>query len=348
MSFARELLMQTKFFTGDKYMLSMKGPSYTISVFCLLLIASLLIMISSGCKKEKVFTIGYVNPNSEEEEGAQGFLRNMPKFGFIEGENVTYIKSEAKDIKVMENALKDMVAKRVDLIFTMTTPATKMAKQLTDGTNIPVVFIMYNAVGTGVVNSLVRPGGNLTGVQLRGSTPKSLEFLLRIAPDTKHILVPVKFDTGAAKQSLEDLKQSAAKCGLKVTVSEVATVEELRASMSSMPQDTDAVFLLHSWLVGSNMDIVMDKAIKRHVPVISAGHVDFKNGVMLSYAPLDDRSGSQAARLARSILFDKNSPADLPVETADFFLGVNLKTAQSIGLIIPDDILQQADFIIRK
>jgi putative ABC transport system substrate-binding protein len=316
----------------------------------LIAVSLTLLLINYSCQRqtEKTYVIGYINPNPEEEEGAQGFLRNMPKFGFVEGKNVTYIKSETKDKKVIESALKEMAEKRVDLIFTMTTPAAKMAKKITEGTNIPVVFIMYNAVKTGVVKSLIHPGGNLTGVQLSGSTPKSLEFLTQIAPRARHILVPIKFDTGAAQQSLEDLKESAIKCGYKITVSEVATVEDLRAAMSSMPTDVDAIFLLHSWLVGTNIETVIDNAIKRKVPVISAGHVDFKNGVVLSYSPLDDRSGFQAARQARSILIDKMKPSDLPVETADFFLGINLKNARAMGLNIPESILQQADFVIRE
>jgi putative ABC transport system substrate-binding protein len=327
-----------------------KNKTYISLSFICVAVTLALLLVSYACRqqKQKTYVIGYINPNPEEEEGAQGFLRNMPKFGFIEGKNVTYIKFEGRDKKAMEAALKDMAAKHVDLIFTMTTPAALIAKQVTEGTNIPIVFIMYNAVGTGVVKSLIHPGGNLTGIQLRGSAPKSLEFLLAVAPHAKHIFVPIKFDTGAAKQSLEDLKQGSVKCGFKVTVSEVDTVEDLRAAMSSMPGDADAIFLLHSWLVGSNMNIVIDNAIKRKVPVFSAGHVDYKNGVVLSYAPSDDRSGLQAARLARAILQDGNAPADLPVETADFFLGINLKTAESMGFEIPNTILQQADFIIRE
>jgi putative ABC transport system substrate-binding protein len=241
-----------------------------------------------------------------------------------------------------------MAAKRVDLIFTMTTPAAQMAKQATEGTNIPVVHICYDPVRSGIVKSLTNPGGNITGVQLSGSTQKSLEFLRAIAPHAKHIFVPVKFDTRAALQGLEDLKQEALKFSLNITVAEVPTVDGLRASMSSMPRDIDAVFMLHSWLVGSNIDIVLDNAVKQKVPVISAGHVDYKNGVVLSYSPTDDRKGFQAARLADSILHKGTLPADLPVETADFLLGINLKTAQSMGLEIPNDILQQADFIVRK
>jgi len=312
------------------------------------IIISLAPFILHGCTTEQVFTIGYINPNPEEEEGAQGFLRNMPKYGFIEGNNVTYIKFEDRDIKGMEAALKDMAAKRVDMIFTMTTPAVKLAKQATEGTGIPVVFVQYDAVRSGVIKGLTNPGGNITGIQLRGSTQKSLEFLRAIAPHTKHIFVPVKFDTGGALHSLEELKQEAAKFGLNISVSEISTVEELRSSMASLPKDVDAIFLVHSWLVGSNLNVVIDNAIKRKIPVFSAGHVDYKNGVVFSYAPTDDRTGSQAARMAHSILHDGILPADLPVETADFFLGINLMTAQAMGIKIPNEILQQADFIIRE
>jgi putative ABC transport system substrate-binding protein len=322
---------------------------FFLSLICIAVSLGLL-LVSYACrqKKEKPYVIGYVNPNPELEEGAQGFLRNMPKFGFIEGKNVTYIKFEGKDKKAMEAALKDMAAKHVDLIFTMTTPAAKMAKQITEGTNIPVVFIMYDAVRSGVVKNLTGPGGNMTGVQLRGSTQKSLEFLRTIVPNAKHLFVPVKFDTGGALHNLEDLRKDAAKFNIEVMASEVTTVEDLRASMSSLPKDTDAIFLLHSWLVGSNMNIVIDNAIKRKVPVFSAGHVDYKNGVVLSYGPTDDRSGLQAARLAHNILHNSALPSHLPVATADFLLGINLKTAKAMGLEIPNDILQQADFIIPK
>ncbi len=322
-------------------------PYFYMSIMLIAVLLTLLLINYACQKKEKSYVLGFINPNPLEEEGAQGFLRNMPEFGFIEGKNLTYMKTETKDVKVIDNAINDMVAKPVDLIFTMSTPAAKLAKKATEGGNIPVVFVMYNAAGSGVIESLVRPGGNLTGIQLRGSTPKSLEFLRAIAPDAKHIFVPVKFDTGAARQSLKDLNESAAKAGFKITVSEVATVEELHRSLSSMPGDVDAIFPLHSWLVGSNLDVVLDYAIKRKIPVISAGHVDYKKGVVLSYSPTDERTGSQAARLAHSIL-KGTPPADLPVETADFFLGINLKTAQAVGIEIPNDILQQADFIIRE
>ena len=293
------------------------------------------------------YIIGYINPNPTEFEGAQGFLRNLPKYGYIEGQNTTLIKVESKDKAEIEKAIRSMVTKKVDLIFSMTTPATKMAKKLTQGSDIPVVFILYDAISSGVAESLLTHKGNLTGVQLRGSTPKSLEKLLGIAPGTKHILTPVCFDTGAAKRSLEDLKNAAHKLGLQLSVAEVNTVAELRSTMQSMPEDIDAIFILHTWLIGTNLEPVIAESIKRKIPLLSAGHVHYDNGLLLSYGPRDEETGAQAARLTDNILRQGIPPADLPVETSDFFLGINLKTAKAAEIEIPYNVLQQADFIIR-
>lgn len=303
-------------------------------------------IVSCGQQKKETFVVGFVNPNPEEKEGAQGFLHNMPKLGYIEGENISYIKCESKESQRMDDAIKDMVAKKVDLIFAVTTPAAKKTIQHTKGTDIPVLLVLYDAISSGVAESLIKPGGNVTGVQLRGSTSKALEWLLELAPAAKHVFVPVSFDTGAAKQSLADLQQSAAEAGLKLTVSEVTTVNELHDSMASMPQDTNAIFMLHSWLVGSNIDVILEKAIERKIPVASAGHVNFDDGLVMSYGPLDDRIGSQTASLAHRILH--GTPlADLPFETSGFYLGINLKTAQATGTEPANDMLQRADFIIR-
>ncbi len=303
----------------------------------------------SGCARRpeaREYVIGYIDPNPEEKEGAPGFLRNMPKYGYIEGKNTTYIKIQTKDKQAIEKGLREMVARHVDLILTMSTPPIKMAVELTRGTKIPVVFIMYDAIGSGIIKSFADHPANITGVQLQGSTPKALEWLSAISPQARHIFVPVCFDTAAAKQSLEKLKESCAKAGFTLTVGEVKTVEELHSALASMPKDTNAVFMLHSWLVGSHAGEVIEEANKRHIPVVSAGHVDYQHGLVMSYGPSDETIGAQAARLAHKIL-QGTSPAYLPVENAEVFLGINLRSARSAGLEIPEEVLRRADVVIR-
>ena len=312
-------------------------------IICFLLLSVLAII--SGCdpRREKTYVIGIVNPNPDEAEGEKGFINSMANYGYVEGENVSYIKIHKE---LTERELTAIKAKKPDLIFSITTPATKMLRELTAETGIPVVFIVYDPVGSGVVESLVRPGGNLTGVRLSGSIPKTMEWLLAIAPRTKRIFVPIKFDTGAARLSLDRLIESAAKLDIRTTVSEVGTSEELQASLNSMPGDIDAVFVLHSIFVTSQIEHITDIAVKRKVPVISSGHEHYKKGAIISYGPRDDRTGAQAARLADSILHGA-PPAGLPVETSEFFLGINLQTAQLSGITVPDDILELTDFIVR-
>jgi len=295
----------------------------------------------------KSYVIAYINPNPTEFEGAQGFLQSLPLYGYIESKNTTILKCESKDKVEIEDFLKDMVDQRVDLIFTMTTPATKKAQEITRDSGIPVVFILYDAVGSGVVKDLLKPGTNLTGIQLQGATPKSLEKLLEIAPAAKHILIPVCFDTGAGRRSLEDLQKAAGQLGLQLTVSEVRTIDELQAAMDSLSHDIDAIFILHSWLVGANLEPVIAAAIKNRIPVFSAGHVHFDDGLLFSYGPRNKETGRQAARLADYILKHDFSPALMPVETPDFFLGINMKTAAASKIEIPYNMLQQADFIAR-
>lgn len=314
----------------------------------LLIIAVLMavLFVNTACQpqKEKAYVIGIVNPNPGAKEITNGFISSMREFGYIEGENVTYIRSENK--KEIDNAIKVMVAKPVDLILTVTTPATRKAKQATEGTDIPVVFAMHDPVASGLVKGLADPGGNLTGVQLRGSTPKTLEWLTVAAPDTKHLFVPVAYDTKAARQSLKDLKQVSEKLGIQLTVAEVSSVAGLKESLLSAPESTDAIFILHSILIASNLDIIINAAADRNVPLVSSGHEDYKKGVVLSYGHKNTRVGSQISRLADKLL--KSVPSRrLPVETADYFLGINLKTAENIGMEIPDAVLKQADNIVR-
>jgi putative ABC transport system substrate-binding protein len=317
-------------------------------VFQALLLACILAtLIGCGQHSEgRQYIIGYVDPHPETKEGAPGFLRNMPKHGYIEGKNVVYIKCESNNAQIIENALKDMAARRVDLILTMSPTASIMARKLTQGTKIPVVFITYDAANAGMMKSSIYHDSNITGVQQQGSTPKALEWLSAISPGARHIFVPVSFDTGSAKLSLEKLTQSCKQLGFTLTIAEVKTVEELHISLSSMPKETDAVFMIHSWLVGAHVNEVIDEANKRHIPVVSAGHVDYQNGLVMSYAPTDDSVGAQAARLAHKIL-EGGAPAYLPVENAEVFLGINLKTAGLAGIRIPESVLHSADFIIR-
>jgi len=293
--------------------------------------------------RKKEYLIGIINPNKGTQDLNKGFVRELQESGFVEGENTKFLRHN-NNFEIDET-INDMVARHVDLIFTVTTPATRKAKKATQGENIPVVFVMQDPVSSGIIKTLAYPGDNLTGIQIRGSVPKTLEWMLAVSPDIKHLFVPVKYDTKAASQSLEDLQKTAASLGVRLFLVEINNQSELDNSLASLPDDIDSIFILHSIFISSNIDKLVQTAIDKKL-LIGTAAARSDRGVTISYGFVAERTGRQAGRLASHILKGAK-PADIPAEIADFFLGVNLLTADASNIKIPADILQQADIIIR-
>lgn len=317
----------------------------------ILLFFLLLICVSAGCGKSelssKTYTVGVVNLNNNLDKVFFGLKNKLEDLGYHEGKNITYIysgsRSKASDL---EKDLQAFIDQKVDLIFSITTPATQKTKLMTAGTGIPVVFApVFDPVASGIVQSLVKPGGNLTGIKVGGNSGKALEWLLKIAPGIKNISVPFNSGNKATVQSLQELQQAADKIGVILAVHEVSNEKELFHLFENLPGETDALWLLNSHFLVKHTNLFVDTAIKHKLPF---GSNTSQNdvGVMVTYGQNAFRTGELAAALAHAI-FQGISPVSLPVENTDFFLCINLKTANSIGIDISDDILHVANTIIR-
>jgi len=323
-----------------------KNVTIQLIIFPYIFLSFAFSMLNISCTKpkEKEYKIGLINANPGFNKITEGFIAGLNDFGYIEGESVTYLRHDRSSDS--ESAARNMAAEKADLIFTVTTPSTKKAINAVKDRGLPVVFgAVFDPVDSGIVKSISVPGGNATGIQVSGSTVKALDWLLKISPGIKHIFAPVSFDTKAADLSLSDLKRGADKLKIKLTVAETASAEMLQDALSSMPVDIDALFVLNSLLIVSNLQMIVKKAIELQLPV-GSGTGQYINGVTISYGQNHFFSGRQASRIAHKIL-QGASPGEIPVEMSDYFLGINLKTARASGLLIPEDVLQQADSIIR-
>ena len=294
-------------------------------------------------QQQQKYLIGIINPNQGTRDINRGFIEGLAESGYIEGENTNFIISTSSF--ELDTAIQDMIARNADLIFTVTTPAAKRAKQATQGKNIPIVYAMQDPVASGLTKSLAKPDGNLTGVQIRGSVPKTVEWMLSVSPKIKHLFVPIKHDTKAAEQSLEDLEKALSSLGIKLILAEVNDQSELDAALADIPEEADGIFILHSIFIHSNTDKLVQTAIEKKLLIGSAA-AQSDVGVTVSYGMIAEKTGRQASRLA-GLLLSGRSPTDIPSEIADFYLGVNLNTAEASGIEIPATILQQADIIIR-
>jgi putative ABC transport system substrate-binding protein len=235
----------------------------------------------------------------------------------------------------------------VDMILSITTSATKAAQQATANTDIPVVFApLTDPVGAGVVKSLKRLGGNMTGITFSLQEGRRLQWLVEIASGIEEIYIPYNPDDRSAVLALEIASTTAAKLGVELITRRVRNLEEVTAAIEDIPEKADAVFILPDSLVGSRVLELIEEANIRKLPTSGPNYRLIEQGVLTVYGQWQDATATQAARLADQILRGIK-PADLPVEMAEFYLAINLKTAEAIGLDISDEILLQADIIIR-
>jgi putative tryptophan/tyrosine transport system substrate-binding protein len=329
-------------------MLTEKNPPRLWTLPTWAIIFTLLLSGCGGQAKPKTYTIGVINLSSSLDETFTGFKQGMTELGYIEGENITYIyPGAAGSIDKLDGMAQDLVKAKVDLILSITTPASLAAKKATADNNIPVVFVpLTDPVGAGVVNSLAQPGGNMTGVTFGPQEAQRLAWLAKIAPTVKRVYIIYNPNDSGVQLALKNTKETAAKLGLEIISQEASNPDEIAVALTNFPENIDALYMLPDSQTEIKLADILAVANAHNLPTSVSNVERVKDGPLYSYAMKQISGGQQAARLADQIL-KGIKPADLPVETAEFFLAINLKTAQAIGLTISDNILSQADTIYR-
>jgi putative ABC transport system substrate-binding protein len=314
----------------------------------LFVIIGMLLWGCTGAAKPKTYTIGVILYAPPLEGAFTGFKQGMTDLGYVEGGNLTYIYAGPTDsIDKLDGVAQDLVKANVDLILSISTPATQAAKKATAGTNIPVVFVpLMDPVGAGIVPSLTQPGGNITGVTFGLQEVRRLEWLQKLVPDVKRVFIIYNPNEGNAKLALAKVNETAPGLGLEIILCEAPTPDDVTAALANLPDDIDALYLLPDSQTESKWAEILAAANARNLPTSVANVGRVTDGALYTYAMKLDLGGIQAAGLADQIL-QGVKPADLPVEMTEVFLAINLQEAQVIGIDIPDDILSQADTIIR-
>lgn len=312
------------------------------------IVFSLLLTACGGLTKPKTYTVGVILYTPTLEFTWTGFKQGMTDLGYIEGQNISYIYAGPIDnINKLDGVAQDLVKAKVDLILAISTPAAQAAKRATANTKIPVVFVpLTDPVGAGLVTSLTQPDGNITGVTFGIQEARRLEWLTRIAPATKRVYIIHNPDDTSANLALKMVTATAANLGLEIISREARTPDEVDAALAKLPENIDALYLVPDVKTEAKLADILAVTNSRRLPTSVANVERVKEGALFTFAFKQDAAGRQAARLADQILRGIQ-PADLPVETTEFFLAINLKTAQAIGLVVPDDILSQADTIYR-
>lgn len=319
----------------------------TIKHLLLILVTLATISSCSTNQEPESYTIGIINLNANLDRVISEFKKGMKQYGYTEGNNITYVyKGALKNPQQIDQELANLLKTDINLLLTLTTPVTRRAKQLTKDSSLPILFApVFSPVSASIVDSLANPGGNITGIKSRGSTGKALEWFLKTVPSAKRIFVPFHYTDKAAIQTVTDLQEAASFFNIELITRKITSAEELNTALAHIPADIDGIWVTHSHLIISNIKKIVAAATLQKKPVISSTDQSTA-GVTLCYATSHDMIGRQASRMADKILRGA-SPAAIPVESADYFLGLNLKTAKAINIRIPDDIISQATFVTR-
>lgn len=299
--------------------------------------------------KQEHYNIGVLNFAESTVQAYEGFKDGMAERGYSEGEQVTYIYEYTENTpEALLAAANRLVEQNVDMIVALATPAALAAQKATMQNGIPVLFVPINdPVGSGLVESLSHPGGNLTGIRGGGHIPKQLEWLLRIDPDIELIFAPHNPNDSSSLLAWRELQKSAETWDVRILSPEVTTPEEVITAIDEMPDEVDAIFLAGDAMIANQIDALVAVSLERKILISTFSLQHVQAGVLMSFGFEFYPVGRQAARLGEQII-EGVTPADLPVETAEFVLSINLATADAIDLYLSDDILRQAENIIRE
>jgi putative tryptophan/tyrosine transport system substrate-binding protein len=281
-----------------------------------------------------------------------GLMQGLRELGYADGKNITieYRFAEGKLDRLTDLAA-ELVRLKVEVIVAAGgTPTIVAAKKATP--TIPIVFpTVGDPVALGIVASLARPGGNITGLTIRNPElgGKRLELLNEVVPRARRVAVLVQEGNVAHALDLKEMQPAAAAMGLELHQISVQSPNDLESAFSKMTGTVGAtaLFLQAAVLFFDNRKRIADLAIRSRLPAIYDTREVAEAGVLMSY-------GSDRFDLARRAAFyvDKilkgTKPADLPVEQpTKFELIINLKTAKQIGLTIPPNVLARADRVIK-
>jgi putative ABC transport system substrate-binding protein len=309
--------------------------------------------VAAGAQQpQRLRRIAYLQPLAENDPQAQAYVavfrQELAQLGWTERNIQIETRFGEGDFAQIQEYAAELVASAPDVIVTGSTPAIAALKQLTR--TIPIVFSVVNdPAGQGIVASLARPGSNITGFSFIDfpMLGKWLEMLKEIAPNVNRITLIFNPETAPYYPVfLRDFRADAATLATNLSATPVHDEAEIEAAASVLAQERSALIAAADPFISAHRALIVTLAERYRLPVIYGFQRFVREGGLIAYGPdtLDivRRSASYVDRILRG-----EKPGDLPVQApTKYELGINLKTAQALGLTVPPTLLALADEII--
>ncbi|MEJ8857906.1 ABC transporter substrate-binding protein [Variovorax robiniae] len=322
-------------------------------LLCLLVLAAgPLAEAQAQVQSRKVPRIGYLAAVSASADAPRlmAFRQGLRELGYVEGQTIQIdYRHESADLQRLPTLAMELLRMDIDVLVAVTSNAAVAAKKTTS--TVPIVFMgVTDPVGSGLAESLARPGGNATGVTnvagiLAG---KRLELLKELLPATRRVAVLWDPKAPGSIPQWEASQEPAEKLRMALYSMQVSSVEGyVGAFKEAVKARNDAVWITLNPVANSNQRLIAELAIDSKLPSICARGDYAENGCLMAYGPSYTTEGTDGARYVDRILKGAR-PADLPIQQPTIFeLVINLNTANRIGLAVPRALLDRADKIVR-
>ena len=306
--------------------------------------------LTARAQRPKIPKVGflYPGPSTVATTRIDAFLGGLRTAGYRVPEDVEFISlfADGDPTRLAPMAI-ELIDKNVDVIVAVSTPAALAARAATVTTPIVAFDLETDPVATGMIASLARPGGNITGLffDFPEFRTKLLQLLKEVVPNLSKIAV--LWDPNSDAAQLRSIEVVAEAIKLKLEKLEARNAAELNQVFDTAKRaEVDAAIILSSPFIGANAKLVAELTSSHRLPAVTLFSEFTRNGGLMSYGPNILDICRRVGGIAGKVLHG-SKPADLPVElTTNFELFVNLKTAKALGLIIPPSVFARADEVI--
>jgi putative tryptophan/tyrosine transport system substrate-binding protein len=300
---------------------------------------------------KRIPRIGYLGGGSAELEKPwiDSLRQGLRDWGYVESKNILIEgRYAAGRYEQLPALAAELIALKVNVILAASTPVALSAKKTT--TSTPIVMVVADPVGTGLIASLARPGGNITGLSdfHADLVTKRLELLKEVIPSLSRVAVLSNPASVTCSAQLKELNAAGPGLGLTLVTVEARQSDDLPQSFSTIKKElVGGVFVCGDRMFNTHRTTIFDLANKNRLPAIYSTKEYAETGGLMSYGANFPDLYRRAATYVDKILKGAK-PADLPVEQpTKFELVINLKTANQIGLTIPPNVLARADRVIK-
>ena len=302
--------------------------------------------LAARAQQTRVYRIGALFVSNADVESFRTELREeLRKSGFVEGENLLFeFRSAEEKLDLLPKLAAELVGLKVDVIVALYTPCAIAAKQATR--EIPIVIMSGDALGTGLVPSLSRPGGNITGVSLMAAElfGKCVELIRDMLPTVRRVAALGNAADPFSKSFLEQVLLAGKSTGMEIVPAiMVHRSDEIDEAFAAMNKEGARAVVVQGSLLSKN---TAELALKHRLPAVSVPRSFPEMGGLMSYG-LDGPDSFRRCAMFVIRILQGGKPADMPVEQpTKFELVINLKTANALGITVPLPLVSRADEVI--